>query len=250
MRRYKAFTLVELLVVIGIIAVLIAILLPALAKAKRAAGKVACANSCRQVGTFFMMYANENGGVLPLTFWWGVRYNNALINSGQVLGSSGNPPLRTPLGDALLTSGYSKTPQPFYCALETSEGRLWGTAGNPWPLKQWTYQSIGYATRPVSYVIPVPSGGPYTGYDYYTVGYTRPPKINTLKTYTAILADFMPNSTADTSHLREGVNVFYVDSSVQWVPFAVYAVNYGTGVGSVLLSGGAGVWVDFDNDHR
>ena len=66
----KGFTLVELLVVIGIIAVLIAMLLPALSKARRAAQAVACMSNLRQVGIGMMQYVNDNRGTLPTADVW------------------------------------------------------------------------------------------------------------------------------------------------------------------------------------
>src|SRR5262245_6719416 len=64
-RRRQAFTLVELLVVIGIIAVLIGILLPALNKARESARQVQCLSNMRQLSTAIVMFANDHKGQMP-----------------------------------------------------------------------------------------------------------------------------------------------------------------------------------------
>src|SRR3712207_2413372 len=68
--RKAGFTLVELLVVIGIIALLISILLPSLNAARRQATRIACAANIRSIGQSYQMYAAEFKGSYPPVQMW------------------------------------------------------------------------------------------------------------------------------------------------------------------------------------
>lgn len=71
MSRNRAFTVVELLVVSAIIALLVALLLPVVKRARREAWAVACASNQRQYGVAFHAYMADNAGLLP---WFAERY--------------------------------------------------------------------------------------------------------------------------------------------------------------------------------
>jgi prepilin-type N-terminal cleavage/methylation domain-containing protein len=122
-RRAFGFTLVELLVVIGIIALLISILLPALNRAREEGKRTVCLSGLRSFGQLLNIYANDNKGKAPLGYNGTKHGGYAVYNSSawQVLG-------------CLYEGGYLKGDvSAYYCPSKLDERWRFNTADNPWP---------------------------------------------------------------------------------------------------------------------
>jgi prepilin-type N-terminal cleavage/methylation domain-containing protein/prepilin-type processing-associated H-X9-DG protein len=118
-KEHKAFTLVELLVVIGIIALLIGILLPALNKAREAARQVQCLSNMRQLASAILMCANDHNGWMPGPSGTSLyKYDP----SNPKAGPSGGPPASADMcADWLI---WQRTIDPITGAVDASFGKI------------------------------------------------------------------------------------------------------------------------------
>ena len=233
-RNRHAFTLVELLVVIGIIALLIGILLPSLNRAREAAKRTQCLSNMRELGNALRIYAVENKDTCPI----------GGIKADPSSGSAGVDPemqysftytvfWRGPSGQGvaglglLAMSGLMKTPQAFYCPSESDESFMYNTRANPWVFQnkgELTLPPVpvncrlGYNSRPAAAYTPVHSvvrqrQVPIQTDPPFAVGF---PRFSRLKNK-AIVSDLTVYSVAVQRTHKYGINVLYANGSAQWV---------------------------------
>jgi prepilin-type N-terminal cleavage/methylation domain-containing protein/prepilin-type processing-associated H-X9-DG protein len=136
--RRKGFTLVELLVVIGIIALLISILLPSLNRARETANRVKCGSNMRQIGQAILLYANENKGNYPRTRYlstvstangsWDATNTNTAVDPFVPPGSTRIKDNDVNAAMFLLIRTQDITPEVFICPSSNDEKDVYGAA--------------------------------------------------------------------------------------------------------------------------
>ncbi len=124
----KAFTLIELLVVIAIIAILAAMLLPALSQAKNKARKINCASNLKQVSLSCRLWEGDNGDKFP----WAVTVTNGGCQANMAYnGNANNSPLTYTV--FLCISNQLTTPKVAYCPSDTVTSTRTTVQLTSWP---------------------------------------------------------------------------------------------------------------------
>src|SRR5690242_10918668 len=204
-RKRVAFTLVELLVVIGIIAVLIGILMPALGRAREQAKRTQCLSNMRQIHIAYVLYAQANHDHAPVGYGGNKQYNYLIYDKFSQ---------KYILHGLLYQTGLIKNPQVFWCPAQDFPDFSFNTPSNPWPPTNGgtgLSTRTNYGTRPVA--------------DWTNGDPPKPmPKLTKLKNL-AIFSDLCSLPYLVNNGHKSGVNVLYGHGGAIWVPRKIFEAD-------------------------
>ena len=201
--KRRPFTLIELLVVISIIAILTAMLLPALSRAKERSQRIVCLNNQKQLGITFYLFSDEFDRRLAIG-----NNGHAYKQFNYVLFNYENSQYEM-LG-AMWREDVLNAIDITFCP---SRGGNWlnKDGKNPWPGQDGVTTRSHYSTRPVIHWTTVIDSTKYANHDY-----TGLPAIDDYP-HNAILSDQTSTLNSVLNTHGQGINVLFGDGSARWV---------------------------------
>src|SRR5689334_3193944 len=121
-RRKRGFGIIELMILIGIIALAVAMLLPSLCRSRETANRVKCASNLRQIGQALLLYANDNKGAYPRTTF--------VEGAPPTWGTAAPAPNDVSAALFILLRTQDITPEVFVCPSSNAETWDFGSGGN------------------------------------------------------------------------------------------------------------------------
>lgn len=193
-------SIVELLVVLSVIAVVIAIAVPALSHHRESAIRTSCMSNLRQMHQLFTLYAASYRDQVPL------GYRNSKQFNSMIYSATSPPDGNFVLLGLLYKEGLLDSPNVCFCPAETNQQLMHNTPSNPWPPGpdgDPTHNVHGgYGCRPMVEIPDDLSG--------------RLPRLSHFREQ-AILADLVSVPQRVETRHRDGINVLYGNGAVHWV---------------------------------